>query len=281
MKALCSPLKWHGGKSYLADWILSLAAPHTHWVEVYGGSLAVTLAKAPENVSEVVNDKYRHLQNFWMVLQNPELFESFRRRVEATPFSSVEWESASDLNQQELGTVESPAEQVERAVAFFIACRQSRTGSFKEFATLSRRRTRRKMNEQASAWLTAVEGLAEVHARLKRIVILNDDALSVIKSQDGPDTLFYLDPPYLPESRVAQDAYVHEMSRDDHAQLLAALSEIEGRFLLSGYPSDLYLQAEERFGWRRHEQEIANHVAGGDTKRKMTECIWTNYEIDQ
>lgn len=196
-----SPLKWHGGKSYLADWILSLAAQHTHWVEVYGGGLSVTLAKDPAGISEVVNDSYWQLQNFWWVLQDSKLFDEFRRRVEATPFSENEWTTADCINRPAPGSDLPPEDVVERAVAFFIACRQSRAGQFREFATLSRNRTRRGMNEQASAWLTAVEGLPEVHARLKRIVILNDDALEVIKSQDGASTLFYLDPPYVPDAR--------------------------------------------------------------------------------
>ena len=62
---------------------------------------------------------------------------------------------------------------------------------------MSRNRTRRQMNEQASAWLTCVEGLPAVHARLKRVVVLNQPALEVIKREDGEKTLFYLDPPYL------------------------------------------------------------------------------------
>jgi DNA adenine methylase len=84
---------------------------------------------------------------------------------------------------------------VEAAVAFFVRCRQSRAGEFKRFATLSRNRTRRTQNEQASAWWNGVEGLPAVHARLKRVVILNEDALKVIKAQDGERTFFYLDPP--------------------------------------------------------------------------------------
>ena len=35
-------------------------------------------------------------------------------------------------------------------------------------------------------------GLAAVHARLRRVAVLSRDALEVIRSQDGPDTLFYL-----------------------------------------------------------------------------------------
>ena len=172
-----------------------MAAPHVHWVEVYGGSLAVTLAKDPEGISEVVNDRYWQLQNFWRVLQQPDLFERFQRRVEATPFSFEEWKAADEINRHFPPADPSIQEQVEWAVAFFIACRQSRAGGFKDFATLSRLRTRRQMNEQASAWLTAVEGLPEIHARLKRVAILNDNAVDVIRTQDGPSTLFYCDPP--------------------------------------------------------------------------------------
>jgi len=58
------------------------------------------------------------------------------------------------------------------------------------------------MNEQASAWLRAVDGLPDVHQRLQRVVILNDDAVIVIRQQDGPHTLYYLDPPYLHETRA-------------------------------------------------------------------------------
>src|SRR5207249_7948232 len=88
-------------------------------------------------------------------------------------------------------------EMVRHAAGFFVVCRQSLAGRMKGFASLSRNRTRRRMNEQASAWITAVEGLPAVHERLRRVVILCRPAVEVLRSQDGPGTLFYLDPPYL------------------------------------------------------------------------------------
>lgn len=272
-----SPIKWHGGKSYLADWINGLAAPHTHWVELYGGGLSVTLAKDPAETSEVVNDIYGQLTNFWKVLQSRELFRIFQRRVEATPFSQPEWDAAAAMNDTMMPITMTPDEQVERAVAFFVAARQSRAGRFAEFATVSRNRTRRGMNEQTSAWLTAIAGLPEVHARLKRVLILNQPALAVIASQDGPSTLFYADPLYLPEARVSPDVYAHELTRMDHARVLATLARIDGKFMLSGYKNELYFAAEKKYGWNRHEREIANHAAGGPAKRRMVECVWTNY----
>lgn len=63
------------------------------------------------------------------------------------------------------------------------------------------------MNKQASAWLSAVEGLPAVHDRLKRVVILDRPAIEVIRTQDGEKTLFYLGPPYLHETMASTGEY--------------------------------------------------------------------------
>jgi DNA adenine methylase len=84
---LTPPLKWPGGKHYLARRIVALMPPHTHYAEPYAGGLAALLPKDPEGVSEVVTDLHRDLTTFWRVLQRPEAFERFRRTVEAVPFS--------------------------------------------------------------------------------------------------------------------------------------------------------------------------------------------------
>lgn len=271
------PLKWHGGKHDLVKWIISLMpercknpnAPDAndpgwlHYVEPYFGGGSVLLANDPEGISEVANDKNGNLVNFWAVLQSETEFAEFIREVQAVPFSKPQFEAADEPR---------------NAVDFFIKCRQSLAGRMDSFTPLSKSRTRRGMNEQASAWLNCIEGLPAVHARLKRVVILNDDALSVIRQQDGPRTLFYLDPPYLHETRSSTGEYQYEMTAGQHLTLLTALTHIKGRFLLSGYRSEMYDLAAQNSGWQRHEKEINNHAAGGKKKRTMTECVWTNYQ---
>ena len=147
----------------------------------------------------------------------------------------------------------------------------------RDFATLSRNRTRSGMNEQVSAWLNVVEGLPDVHERLRSVVILNQSACEVIKKQDGEHTLFYCDPPYLHETRATTGEYAFEMTESQHRELLDVLSGISGRFMLSGYPSELYREWEERHGWKRHETLIDNKAAAGKVKEKKTECLWCNY----
>jgi DNA adenine methylase len=133
-----------------------------------------------EGHSEAVNDLNGGLSNFWKLLASEELFEKMKRRLEGTPFSESTWQTAvgHDL------TAISQEDMVESAVQFLIQFRQSRQGLGKDFATLSRNRTRRAMNEQVSSWLSAVEGQLEAHERLKRVVILNSDPCKVIQQQD-------------------------------------------------------------------------------------------------
>jgi len=133
------------------------------------------------------------------------------------------------------------------------------------------------MNEQASAWLSAVEGLREAHERLKRVVVLNQPALDVIRQQDGPETWFYLDPPYLHETRTSTDAYDFEMSRDEHVELLELLFEIHGKFTLSGYDNELYRDAAEILGWRTITRDVPNHASSGKVKERKIECLWMNH----
>lgn len=260
------PLKWHGGKHYLAQKVVALMPEHTHYVEAFAGGLSVLLTKNPEGVSEVANDVNGRLSNFWRVLQNEESFGRFKRTLDAVPFSETEWRDAAH---------HAGDDPLESAIRFFIHCRQSLAGRMSCFAPLSRTRTRRGMNEQASAWLKAVDGLTAVHKRLQRVAILNRDALDVIRQQDGPETLFYLDPPYLGETRSADKVYAHEMSARQHAELLDVVRDCKGIVMLSGYASELY---DRRLcGWKRREFALPNQAAGGKQKRRMIEVLWCNF----
>ena len=291
MAVLTQPIKWHGGKYYLRKWIVGLMPPHLHYVEPFFGGGGILLARDPnrnwmssenqklpaalQGSSEVANDIHGELINFWRVLQNAADFEVFRQRIELTPFSEQEFDDA--LTASTSGDSAKPEDRVERAVRFFILARQSRQGLMRDFATLSRNRTRSRINEQVSAWLNVVEGLPDIHQRLRNVVILNQNACDVIRKQDGAHTLFYCDPPYVHETRSTTGEYAFEMTEDQHRELLDLLVGIAGRFMLSGYPSDLYRQWEQRHGWNRHDFLIDNKASAGKVKETKTECLWCNY----
>lgn len=262
-------IKCHGGKAYLAKKIVALMPRHTHYVEPYFGGGSVLFAKDPECVSEVINDLHTGVYVFWRVMRDQEMFQKFKQIVELTPFSRMEFDAA----------VEGwPLDQPEAAAQFFIRNRQSRQGLGKDFATLSRNRTRRGMNEQVSSWLSAIDGLPWFHSRLRRVVIENMEALRLIEREDTPNTLFYCDPPYMHETRFSKDEYDHEMSGHDHGCLLATLSEIKGKFLLSGYRSKLYDTFASEYGWRRVDFDLPNNASSKKEKERKTECVWMNFQ---
>jgi DNA adenine methylase len=274
LSELQQPLKWHGGKHYIAEWVIEHfpdATTWTHYVEPYFGGGSVLL-RLKLGKSEYVNDINSNLTSFWLILQNDERFAEFMRKVEQTPFSEVEYKRAQLLleNTEQLS-------EVRRAWAFFVVARQSRQGLCKDFATMSKTRTRRGMNEQASSWLSAIDGLADVRDRMRGVVISCRPALEVIRRQDDAKTLFYLDPPYLHETRVTKQDYQHEMTPEDHEDLLAVLGEIKGRFVLSGYRSKMYNDFAEAFGWRMVSREIDNKASSKSKKPTKEECLWMNF----
>lgn len=266
------PVKWHGGKTYLARKIIALMPKHHHYVEPFAGGLAVLWAKDPTGVSEVVNDLNGDLTNFFRVLQREKSFDKFRRRVEAIPFSRTEWEDARrNLREQ------PHANKVARAAWFFTLNRMSLAGRMDAFTGVTKTRTRGGMNAEVNAWRGCVEGLSAVHERLKRVLIENRPATDLMRGHDVKGAVVYCDPPYPASTRAAPAAYgAYEMTDDDHRQFLATAKGLKhARVLVSGYPCKLYDKALR--DWSRHEFDIANNAAGGKSKGRKTEVVWCNF----
>jgi DNA adenine methylase len=287
MATVTPPLKWHGGKHYMAQRVLDRMPQHLHYVEPYFGGGQVLFARDPmdpkyfwpgktsdgrpaRGVSEVANDLHRHLMNFYAVLRDPDGFARLKHRLDLTLFSESEWEAARDLLAGANGV------PVERAAALFILCRQSLSGRMDAHAPTVRTRLRGGRNDGVNGWWTAVDGLEAVHRRLQNVRVLCRPALDVVRSEDTPATLFYLDPPYLHETRTARQAYGRfEMTEADHRELLDTVRGCKGKVILSGYPSEMYDRALA--SWNRHTVNLPNNAAGGKTKGRELECLWCNF----
>ena len=88
--------------------------------------------------------------------------------------------------------------------------------------------------------------------------IENRPALDVIDRHANSEVLIYADPPYVRSTRgvSAQRGtrlYAHEMSDEEHLELLGALKSHPGPVLLSGYHCALY---EDNLDWHRMETRV-------------------------
>lgn len=257
---------WYGGKYSHLDFIL----PHiprdaAHFCDVFGGSGAVILNVDPFPV-ETYNDIDSELVNFFEVLRNDS--SELIRVIGLTPFSRAELmracEPIADIS------------KMERARRFYIRARQTRTGLAQRSSVgrwaHCRLTSRAGMSGSVSRWLGSVDGLSRIVQRLLRVQIENAPALDVVERYDSPDTVFYLDPPYVHSARGDAAAYGHEMTDGDHAELAEALHGIDGRAVVSGYRTALYdgLYAK----WRRVDAAVRTC---NSVRRPRQESLWMNF----
>ena len=110
--------------------------------------------------------------------------------------------------------------------------------------------------------------------RLQNVQLECADALYIIKSRDHEQAFHYCDPPYFNSDCGHYGGY----SIHDFEQLLKTLAEVQGKFLLSSYPSDLLDKYKKRYGWHqvRVEQRVSVNKGAGKLK---VECMTANYKI--
>jgi DNA adenine methylase len=120
----------------------------------------------------------------------------------------------------------------------------------------------------AGDWCAYVDQLEFIAARLRLVSIENIDALKLVQRMDGPDTLHYLDPPYLMDG--GDGTYAFDMDYAQHEELLDLIQSLKGYVLLSGYETALY---QEKLAGRWYLKQWRNHT---DKHAIRTECLWLN-----
>lgn len=209
-----SPIAYIGGKSKLANTIISMMPDHKAYCEVFAGAAWVFFRKEPSQF-EVINDLDGDLICFYRVLQNhlEEFLKQFRWIL-----ASREW-FEDWKRQQEAGGMTD----IQRAARYYYLQRMCYAGRVKgrTFGVSPMRRPRINL-------LRVEEELSEVHLRLSRVTIENLPWQKFLRTYDKPGTLFYLDPPY-----YKAPYYNHNLELDDFHELANSLFNINSHFILS------------------------------------------------
>lgn len=252
-------LRYFGGKFLLAPWIISHFPKHKVYVEPFGGAASVLMRK-PRSYAEVYNDLDSEVVSLFKILRDPSRARALKKRLQNTPFSREEFDSAYG---EPVDAIEAAAFLIIRAFMGF----GSDGHNIESGKTGFRANSNRSGTTPAHDWVNWPECITQFTERLRGVVIEKRDAAKVIAQQDSPETLFYVDPPYVHSTRGAKHNYRFELSNEDHANLLKTLQGVQGMVVLSGYETSLY----NTLGWQK-----ATKATNADGARKRTECLWLN-----
>lgn len=262
------PLRYHGGKWRMAEHIIPLFPKHMTYVEPFGGGASILLRKS-RCKNEIYNDLDGDIVNVFRVLQDVNMAQELKNKLIYTPFARRELEIAW------IDVYDDPVEQARRCII------RSHMGFGSAGATKGRTGFRGfdcyegSYSAPARQWSDLPKYLDDYTERLRGVVLENSCAFKVIEKTDYANTLLYVDPPYLIETRSSmksgQTYYRHEMSDEEHERLLQVLKRSQHMVVLSGYKSDMYMDILS--DWEMVEFN-ARASRGHKGTVNRTECVW-------
>ncbi len=260
-----TPTSYYGGKQNLVTTILPLIPKHTTYVEPFVGGGAIFWSK-PKSEVEIINDYNRELINFYECVQNE--FVELEKMVRISLHSrSIHNDATVIYNNPHMFT------RLKRAWSIWVLAAQSFSSmldgswGYDKIKGTTSQKIANKRNDFT----------LDLSIRLQNVQIECTDALRVINARDHKDAFHYCDPPYFNSDCGHYDGY----SRDDFESLLKTLTRVEGKFLMSSYPSDILEEYTKANGWMTKKIEQSVSVANGTGKpgKKKIEVFTANYDL--
>lgn len=261
-----TPITYYGGKQKLAPVIIELIPPHILYAEPFSGGAAVFFAKRPSAV-EVLNDMNGELINFYRIIKDrfEELIVEINNTLHSRRLHKHAWVIYSN---PEL------FDPVKRAWAVWVLSSQGFSGKLDNIwgYDIEADSTSRKI------YFNKTEFTEIYNRRLEKVQLEYADALYIIQSRDNKDAFFYCDPPYFNSNMGHYKGY----TKQDFEDLLKLLSIIQGKFLLSSYPSKLLEEYTQQYGWSTltFEQLVTVNAKTRKEKKKI-EVLTANYPLEQ
>jgi DNA adenine methylase len=248
-------LHYPGSKWSMASWIINHMPEHKTYLEPFFGSGAVFFNKGPSQI-ETLNDMDSSVVNLFKVIRdNP---KELAVGIEWNPFSREEYYSSYEF---ETGN------EIEDARRFLVRCWQA-IGAKTSDRTGWRSLISSNGPDVAKEWSKLPEKILLVAKRLKEAQIEHQPAVKLLERYKRKEVLIYADPPYIIETRTKRH-YKHEMTIEDHVELLEVLVAHPGPVILSGYAHHLY---DDRLKhWKRETMDVAAEAGA-----KRQEVLWIN-----
>lgn len=267
-----------GGKPLWVHRIVSLLPEHKVYAEPFASWLGVFFVKPPSKV-EALNDIDEHIVNVYRVLQDPQKYEEVLHRLGSTLYARTEY-----MRAKRILVAPDTHTDVDLAWARIVVAKQA----FASLATGDKVSWGKRIysNHSARAFANLPEHLLYFHERLKLAQIDCIDGIEFIKYWDTPDTLFYIDPPYISSTRRSKRLYAKELPDEYHERLVDTIIGIKGKAVVSHYLHPIY-QRLEAHGYERYEFHTVAHMSGISRNHELygkeliryrvsprVECVW-------
>ncbi len=265
-----SPLPWVGGKYYSASRILEAfpsSKRYDAYVDLFGGAAHVLRRKPlSRNHVEVYNDINSDLVNFWIQCRDhAKELEAYCRTLPYSRELYYQYHASLYAGDECL-------EPLERAVRWFYVLRSSFTGW--ERASSAPGWSGSIKKNDAYAYRSALDLFLPLQERFQHVLIDHRDFEPVFHSYNHPQTLFYIDPPYLD----VEGYYQHPFTLEDHKRLASLLNGSSALIVLSYYPHPLLETLYPASKWRRITWTTIKHSQRTRAQReKATEMVLCNY----
>ncbi len=260
---LYAPFCWFGGKFYHKDWIISHMPQHQTYVEPFLGAGSVFWAKPPSEY-EYLSDINQDIITFYKVLQHKQYHLELQKKLAYTAYSREEFECSLEYLDTD--------DDIERARKFFLRTNQG----FGGFATTKGAWGVSFIKVKPNNFREKIEMIPQWSKRIANATVQTGDAFELIKKYDTDRTLFYLDPPYVHESRTSDRQYEYEMDDTQHSSLVDICIKSKGMIMLSGYFNSVYEPLLDA-GWSIECKSTVSRVPHFDGPRQSrVECLWIN-----
>lgn len=260
-----SPIRYFGGKFFIARHMIPLFPKHHCFVDVFGGGAHVTVAK-PREMSrvEVYNDLDDSLLHFLWTLRNSK--KELMAALASMPTSRSLY--------RKICQSPTPVDPIERAAYWFYKLRQQiipTNGAPSGFRY-------GKVKNSALDYQNAVARLDSFERRMSSVLLENLDFREVITRYDGESTFFVIDPPYFGRERH----YFGGFTKNDHIELATMLKQIKGKCMVTYYGDPFILNLYQDFNVRTVEARVGAVIKAelGQKRRRETEYFFMNYDPD-
>ena len=239
MSEIKSPLRYPGGKSRVAEKIVSIIPSFDEYREPFlgGGSVFVhAKQKFPEKMFWI-NDIYTNLYCFWDAVQND--INTLISRIRSIKDNT---EDGKRLFYELVDDIEK-YDSLEKAAAFFVLNRITFSGTV-ESGGFSQNAFETRFTD------SSIERVKNLSTLMEHVMITNLDYEKVVKAPSAGEKVFiYLDPPYYSATKsklYGKNGKLH--TKFDHERFANVLKDVSYKWLItydnSEYIKDLFSFAE-------------------------------------